>query len=111
MPRDKTYNGLGFPWFSKALGFLGHCSRFVNVCGNNALCFSEGQGDLRLRRLGFLLGFLVSSFIAEDPNMTWDPLNTNAIGDTPPSSPYTIITPSQPMQSRGGASSGVVHVP
>ncbi|GFV82156.1 transposable element Tc1 transposase [Trichonephila clavipes] len=40
-------------------------------------CFSEDHGDFRLRRLGFLHGFLVSSFIAGDPNMTWDPQCTN----------------------------------
>ncbi|GFX48803.1 uncharacterized protein TNCV_3479871 [Trichonephila clavipes] len=47
---------------------------FVNVCRDDALYSSEGQGNFRLSRLGSLLGFWVSSFIAGDPNMTWDPL-------------------------------------
>ncbi|GFW57649.1 hypothetical protein TNCV_2925681 [Trichonephila clavipes] len=60
----------GFP---KALGFfLDHGNAFVNVCGYIPLCYSEGQGNFRLRRLGSLLGFLVGSLIIGDPNMTWD---------------------------------------
>ncbi|GFY28811.1 hypothetical protein TNCV_4719461 [Trichonephila clavipes] len=49
---------------------------FVIVCGYNAICPSEGQGDFRLSRLGSLLGFLVHSFIDDDPNMIWDPLQS-----------------------------------
>ncbi|GFW41534.1 hypothetical protein TNCV_4034511 [Trichonephila clavipes] len=39
----------------KALGFLDLGSTFVNVCGYNAICSSEGQGDSRLKRHGSLL--------------------------------------------------------
>ncbi|GFT69349.1 hypothetical protein TNCV_2142641 [Trichonephila clavipes] len=59
---------------SKDLSFLGHGSIFVNVCGNNTFCCSEGQRDFRLRRLGSLLCFLIDSLIAVDPNMTWERL-------------------------------------
>ncbi|GFY34625.1 hypothetical protein TNCV_1373161 [Trichonephila clavipes] len=55
-----VYSGQGFPWLIKALCFWGHCNTFVNVCGYNALCSTEGQGGFRLRRLG--------SLIAVDPN-------------------------------------------
>ncbi|GFV51875.1 hypothetical protein TNCV_1322281 [Trichonephila clavipes] len=41
-----------FLWLSKTLFFGGHGSIFVNVCGNNALCSSEGEGYFRLRRFG-----------------------------------------------------------
>ncbi|GFT54689.1 hypothetical protein TNCV_4266861 [Trichonephila clavipes] len=61
----------GFP---KLFVLLGHGNIFVNVCGDNALCSSEGQRDFLLCRLGSLLGVLVGSFIAGAPNMTWDPL-------------------------------------
>ncbi|GFT37935.1 transposable element Tcb2 transposase [Trichonephila clavipes] len=60
--------------FPKLFIFWGQSSIFVNVCGDNALCSSEDQGHVRLSRLGSLLVFLVGSFIAGDPNMTWDPL-------------------------------------
>ncbi|GFT81400.1 hypothetical protein TNCV_3672801 [Trichonephila clavipes] len=49
VPRYWAHSGQSFPWLSKALGFLEHSSMLVNVCGNNALCSSEGQGDFRLR--------------------------------------------------------------
>ncbi|GFT54748.1 hypothetical protein TNCV_5001211 [Trichonephila clavipes] len=65
---------LYFQKVSKALGLLGHGSTFANVHGHNALRCSEVQGDFRLRRLGCLLGFLVSSLIAGYPNMTPNPL-------------------------------------
>ncbi|GFX37578.1 hypothetical protein TNCV_3201021 [Trichonephila clavipes] len=51
-----------------------HGSTFVNVCGYNAFCSSEGQEDFRLGRFGSLLSFLVNCLIAGDPKMTWDPL-------------------------------------
>ncbi|GFY33266.1 hypothetical protein TNCV_1241161 [Trichonephila clavipes] len=54
--------------------FFCHGSIFVNVCGDDVLCSSEGQGDFRLSRLRSLLGSLVGCLIAGDPNMTWDPL-------------------------------------
>ncbi|GFX27590.1 hypothetical protein TNCV_4996451 [Trichonephila clavipes] len=63
-----------FPWLSKTLRFLGHGSIFVNVCGDNAPCSSEGQGDFRLSQFGSLLVFWVCSFIAGALEMTWDPL-------------------------------------
>ncbi|GFS84559.1 hypothetical protein TNCV_4607151 [Trichonephila clavipes] len=56
------------PWLSEALGFLDPGSIFVNECENNAHCYSEGQGDFRLRRLGSLLGSSVGSLIAGDHN-------------------------------------------
>ncbi|GFT21325.1 hypothetical protein TNCV_3816121 [Trichonephila clavipes] len=74
LSRDRTHSRLCFSWLSKALGFISHCSTFVSVCGNKALCSFKGQGDFRLRLLGSLLGFLVSSHITGDPNMTWDAL-------------------------------------
>ncbi|GFS62160.1 zinc finger FYVE domain-containing protein 26 [Trichonephila clavipes] len=74
VPQDWTHSGQSFLWLFKTLGFLGHGSIFISECGNNALCSSEGQGDFRLSRLRSLLGFLVGSFIAGDPNMTWNPL-------------------------------------
>ncbi|GFW13369.1 hypothetical protein TNCV_4283971 [Trichonephila clavipes] len=46
--RDWTHNDQSFQWLFKALGLLGHDSIFVNECGNNALCFSESQGDFRV---------------------------------------------------------------
>ncbi|GFV63917.1 hypothetical protein TNCV_3787901 [Trichonephila clavipes] len=49
VPWNRTHRGQGFSWFSKALGFLGNGSIFVNVCGYNVLCSSEGQGDFHLR--------------------------------------------------------------
>ncbi|GFU27973.1 hypothetical protein TNCV_3153281 [Trichonephila clavipes] len=52
----------GFP---RLVLFLGHCRTFFSVCGYNALCSSEGQGDFRLRRPSSLIGFLVGSLIAE----------------------------------------------
>ncbi|GFX88483.1 uncharacterized protein TNCV_2279511 [Trichonephila clavipes] len=55
------------PWLSKALGFLGHDSIFVNKCGNNDLCSSDGEGDFRLRRLGSLDGLFICSLIAGIP--------------------------------------------
>ncbi|GFU13582.1 uncharacterized protein TNCV_938571 [Trichonephila clavipes] len=61
----------GFP---KLLFIWVHGSIFVNVCGDDTLCSSEGQGNFRLSRLGSMFGFLVGSFISDDPNMTWDPL-------------------------------------
>ncbi|GFX54688.1 hypothetical protein TNCV_438571 [Trichonephila clavipes] len=72
VPWDRTHIGQSFPWLSKV--YLDHCSTFVYVCGYNAFCSSEGQGDFWLRRLGSLHCFLVSSPIAGNPNMTWDPL-------------------------------------
>ncbi|GFW46457.1 hypothetical protein TNCV_4811451 [Trichonephila clavipes] len=74
MPRDWAHSGHSFSWFSKTLRFLGHGSIFVNICRDNVLYSSEGQGDFRLSRLGSLLGILVGSFIAGDPKMTWNPL-------------------------------------
>ncbi|GFV83832.1 hypothetical protein TNCV_387401 [Trichonephila clavipes] len=50
----------GFP---KLFVLLAHGSIFFTVCGVNALCSSEGQGDFRLSQLGSLLGVLVGSFI------------------------------------------------
>ncbi|GFU41154.1 hypothetical protein TNCV_3899661 [Trichonephila clavipes] len=55
--RDWTYFGQSFSWLSKTLRFLGHGSIFVNVCEDNALCSSEGQGDFRLSRFVSLLDF------------------------------------------------------
>ncbi|GFW65788.1 hypothetical protein TNCV_586141 [Trichonephila clavipes] len=63
VPLGRTHNGQGFPLFFKALGFLGGGSIFVNVCGYNDLCSSEGEVDFPLRRLGSLLGFLSSEEI------------------------------------------------
>ncbi|GFY29004.1 hypothetical protein TNCV_4721321 [Trichonephila clavipes] len=60
--------GIGPPWLSKTLRFLGHGSIFVNVCGDDALCSAEGQGNFRLTRLGSLLGFLVSAL-----SLPWHP--------------------------------------
>ncbi|GFY04033.1 hypothetical protein TNCV_1198111 [Trichonephila clavipes] len=58
------HSSRSFPWLSKALGFLGHGSIFVNECGNNSLCSAESQGDFRLRsRLGFSL--LAGTFQAQ----------------------------------------------
>ncbi|GFX86718.1 hypothetical protein TNCV_1409151 [Trichonephila clavipes] len=74
VPRDWAHSGQSFPWLSKTLRFSGYGSIFVNVCGDEALCSSEDQGNLRLCLLGSLLGFWFGSFIAGDPNMTWDPL-------------------------------------
>ncbi|GFX65490.1 hypothetical protein TNCV_4735381 [Trichonephila clavipes] len=73
VPRDRTHSGQRFQSLSKTHSFLGHGSISVNVYRDNALCSSEGQGDFRLSRLDSLLGFLVGSFIAGDPNMTWEP--------------------------------------
>ncbi|GFX18575.1 hypothetical protein TNCV_3371481 [Trichonephila clavipes] len=70
MPRDWAQSGHSFPWLSKTLRSLGHGSIFVNVCGDDALCSSGGQGNFRLSRLRSLLAFLVGSFVAGDPNMT-----------------------------------------
>ncbi|GFY06636.1 hypothetical protein TNCV_3524921 [Trichonephila clavipes] len=67
VPRGRTHSGQGFPWFSKALGFLGHVSTFVNVFEYNAVYSFEGLEDIRLRQLGSLLGSLVGSLIARDP--------------------------------------------
>ncbi|GFX47602.1 hypothetical protein TNCV_3016211 [Trichonephila clavipes] len=55
VPRDWVHSGQSFSWLSKTLRFLG--SIFVNVCGDDALCSSEGQGDLQLSRLRSLLAF------------------------------------------------------
>ncbi|GFV38452.1 hypothetical protein TNCV_4393331 [Trichonephila clavipes] len=46
--------GMGHTVVSVSNAFQGSwflSSAFFNVCGNNALCSSEGQGDFRLRRL------------------------------------------------------------
>ncbi|GFT26555.1 hypothetical protein TNCV_3603991 [Trichonephila clavipes] len=74
VPWDWAHSGQSFLWLSKTLRFLGHDSIFVSVCGDNALCSSEGQGNFRLSQLGSLLGSLVGSFIAGDPNRAWGPL-------------------------------------
>ncbi|GFT22519.1 uncharacterized protein TNCV_3274741 [Trichonephila clavipes] len=50
----------GFP---KPFVFLGLGSIFVNVCGDNVLCSSEGQRDFRLSQLGSLLGYNLSDFM------------------------------------------------
>ncbi|GFW40440.1 hypothetical protein TNCV_1019981 [Trichonephila clavipes] len=63
-----------FPMAFQGSCFLGHGSTFVNVCGCNAVCSSEGQRDFRLIRLSSLLSFLVGSLIAGDPNMIWNSL-------------------------------------
>ncbi|GFW77733.1 transposable element Tcb1 transposase [Trichonephila clavipes] len=63
VPRDWDHSGQSFPWLSRTLRFLGHGRIFNNVCGDNVLCSSEGQEDIKLSQL--------SSFIAEGPNMTW----------------------------------------
>ncbi|GFU37471.1 uncharacterized protein TNCV_4274131 [Trichonephila clavipes] len=47
---------------------------YLSMCGVDAFCSSEGQGDFRFSQLGSLFGLLVGSFITGDPNMTWDPL-------------------------------------
>ncbi|GFX69069.1 hypothetical protein TNCV_4945691 [Trichonephila clavipes] len=44
---DRTHSGQGFLWLFTALFCYG--GSFVNVCGYNTLCSSEGQGDFRLR--------------------------------------------------------------
>ncbi|GFW62773.1 hypothetical protein TNCV_2625361 [Trichonephila clavipes] len=62
------YSGQGFPWLSKALGVLGHGSKFINVCGYNALRSFEGQGDFPLRRLDSLHDFMIGSLISKDSN-------------------------------------------
>ncbi|GFU91378.1 hypothetical protein TNCV_2541461 [Trichonephila clavipes] len=54
VPWDRTYSGYCFPGLSKALGFLGRGSTFVNVC----------------RRFSSLLGFLFGSLITDYFNMT-----------------------------------------
>ncbi|GFV50170.1 DUF4817 domain-containing protein [Trichonephila clavipes] len=73
------HSGMAVEWAglvsSYAKPVQGHGSIFVKVCGDDALCSSEGQRSFRLSRLGFLLGFLVGSFFVGDPNMTWDPLD------------------------------------
>ncbi|GFS84968.1 hypothetical protein TNCV_1305791 [Trichonephila clavipes] len=77
MADKDSASGSGRQWPEFPMAFqncLGHDSIFVNVCGDEVLCSSEGQGNFRLSQLGSLLGFLVGSFIAEDNNMTWDPL-------------------------------------
>ncbi|GFW34502.1 hypothetical protein TNCV_501201 [Trichonephila clavipes] len=68
LPQDWAHSGQSFPWLSKTLRFWGHDSIFVNVRGYDALCSSEGPCNFRLSRLGSLLGFLVGSFIARNPN-------------------------------------------
>ncbi|GFV04523.1 hypothetical protein TNCV_3322201 [Trichonephila clavipes] len=47
-----------------------HGRRVVNVCRDDALGSSGGQGNFRLNRLGFLLGSLIVCVIAGDPNRT-----------------------------------------
>ncbi|GFV45930.1 hypothetical protein TNCV_1977661 [Trichonephila clavipes] len=49
----------------------------TEVSRNKALCSSEGQRDFRLRRLDSLLDLLFDSLIAEDLNMTWDPMQNH----------------------------------
>ncbi|GFX88983.1 uncharacterized protein TNCV_2852831 [Trichonephila clavipes] len=46
--RDSAHSGQSFRWLSKTFRFLGHGSIFENVCGDYALCSSEGQGNFRL---------------------------------------------------------------
>ncbi|GFT82285.1 hypothetical protein TNCV_4650911 [Trichonephila clavipes] len=46
----------------QTLRFLGHGSVFDNLCGDDALCSSEGQENFALSRLRPLLGFLFGSF-------------------------------------------------
>ncbi|GFT59021.1 hypothetical protein TNCV_186211 [Trichonephila clavipes] len=76
------HSGMAAEWAglvrSPAKPVEGHGSIFVNVCGDDALCSSEGQGNFQLSRLGSLLDFLVGSFIFGDPNTTWDPLTATA---------------------------------
>ncbi|GFW83219.1 hypothetical protein TNCV_2508591 [Trichonephila clavipes] len=67
VPWDRTHRGQDPPKLSKTLDFMCCGSKFVNVCGYHAFCSSEGQGDLRLRRFSFLLGFLVGCLINLDP--------------------------------------------
>ncbi|GFT08355.1 low-density lipoprotein receptor-related protein 3 [Trichonephila clavipes] len=47
-PRHRTHSDQSFPWLSKALCLLDNDSIVINECGNNALCFSESQGDFLL---------------------------------------------------------------
>ncbi|GFT80228.1 hypothetical protein TNCV_2187171 [Trichonephila clavipes] len=83
--RYSDHNSQSSLWLSKTFRVLGHGRIFVNVCGDSALCSSEGQRDFRLSQLGSLLGFLASPFIAGDPNRTWDPLQDRSpLGDICP---------------------------
>ncbi|GFW83466.1 hypothetical protein TNCV_2512511 [Trichonephila clavipes] len=47
--RDKTHSGQGSAWLFKALGVFDHGNIFIKVCGYNALCSSDGQGDFQFR--------------------------------------------------------------
>ncbi|GFW69531.1 hypothetical protein TNCV_488771 [Trichonephila clavipes] len=105
MPSE--WSGQSLPWLSKTLHFLGHGSIFVNVCGDNALCSSEGQGDFRLSRQGSLLVFLVGSFIAGDLNMTLDPLTGEKLESEFVPSPAYEYTPSGSLRTKKFSSSRV----
>ncbi|GFW06042.1 hypothetical protein TNCV_4478361 [Trichonephila clavipes] len=101
MPRDWAHSGQSFPWFSKTHRLLGHGNIFVNVCGDDVLCSSEGQGGFRLSRLRSLLGFLVGSFIAWDPNRAWDPLTRTRDSTTPAANPCGVTEDIGPPAKSG----------
>ncbi|GFX62117.1 hypothetical protein TNCV_2228431 [Trichonephila clavipes] len=75
--QSSSHSSQSFPWFSKAFGLLGPERVFVSGGGNNVLCSSL---RVRLGCIVSLLGFLVSSLITRDSNMTWEAVVVSSYG-------------------------------